>query len=89
MSKAEAPRNGAPYAARAFTPAHGDLARSAGTAARLADEAYVEAMARIVYYWAYPAIDVLSRTSQWETMKAGPGLMVSHWLVRESTSIAG
>jgi hypothetical protein len=66
----------APYTARAFTPAHGDLARSVGTPARLADEAYVEALARIVYYWAYPAVDVLSRTSQWETMKAGPGVIL-------------
>ena len=37
-----------PYAARAFNPAHGDLARSAGVPARLANEAYVEALARIV-----------------------------------------
>jgi hypothetical protein len=64
-----------PYPARAFTPAHGDLPRSAGMPARLANEAYVEALARIVYYWAYPAIDVTSRTSMWELMKEGPGLM--------------
>ena len=37
-----------PYTARAFTPAHGDLARSAGVPAELANEAYVEALARIV-----------------------------------------
>jgi hypothetical protein len=41
-----------PYAARAFNPAHADLARSAGVPARLANEAYVEALARVVYYWA-------------------------------------
>ena len=39
----------APYTARAFNPAHADLARSAGVPARLANEAYVEALARIVY----------------------------------------
>jgi hypothetical protein len=43
--------------------------------ARLANEEYVESLARIVYYWAYPAIDVTSRTSMWELMKEGPGLM--------------
>ena len=63
----------APYTARAFTPAHGDLARSA---AQLANEEYVKALARIVYYWGYPAIDVMTRTSQWELMKDGPGAVV-------------
>src|SRR5262245_9292796 len=59
------------YKARAFTPAHGDLPRSAGVPANLATEEYVEALARIVYYWGYPAIDVMSRTSQWDLMKDG------------------
>jgi hypothetical protein len=58
-----------PYVARAFNPAHADLPRSRGIPARLANEEYVEALARIVYYWAYPAIDVTSRTSMWELMK--------------------
>jgi hypothetical protein len=61
--------------ARGFNPAHVDLPRSAGMPAQLANEDYVEALARIVYYWAYPAIDVTSRTSMWEMMKEGPGLM--------------
>jgi hypothetical protein len=65
-----------PYAAQEFTPAHADLARSAGVPAQLANEEYVEALARIVYYWAYPAIDVMSRTSQWQLMKQGPGVVV-------------
>jgi hypothetical protein len=65
-----------PYTARAFTPAHGDLARSAGVPAQLANEEYVEALARTVYYWGYPAIDVMTRTSQWELMKDGPGAVV-------------
>ena len=65
-----------PYTARAFTPAHGDLARSAGVPAQLANEEYVEALARVVYYWDYPAIDVMTRTSQWETMKQGPGAVL-------------
>lgn len=64
-----------PYLARAFTPAHADLARSACAPARLANEAYVEALARIVYYWGYPAVDLLGRTGMWEMMKSGPGLM--------------
>jgi hypothetical protein len=65
-----------PYTARAFTPAHGDLARSAGVPAQLANEEYVEALARIVYYWGYPAVDVMTRTSQWELMKEGPGAVL-------------
>jgi hypothetical protein len=68
--------NQLPYPVRAFTPAHGDLARSAGVPARLADEEYVEALARVVYYWGYPAVDVMSRTGQWESMKNGPGTML-------------
>jgi hypothetical protein len=65
-----------PYPVRAFTPAHGDLARSDGVAAQLADEEYVQALARIVYYWGYPAVDVNGRTSQWELMKQGPGTVL-------------
>ena len=62
------------YAARAFTPAHPDLKNAAGVPARLANEAYVEALARIVYYWGYPAVDAFGRTSGWELMKkSGPG----------------
>src|SRR6202008_1045265 len=64
-----------PYTARAFNPAHVDLARAAGIPGRLANESYVEALARIVYYWAYPAVDVFGRTSMWELMKDGPGIM--------------
>ena len=41
-----------PYTARAFNPAHADLPRSAGIPAQLANEDYVEALARVVYYWA-------------------------------------
>jgi hypothetical protein len=65
-----------PYPARAFTPAHGDLARAAGVPAQLANEEYIEALARLVYYWGYPAVDVMTRTSQWETMRQGPGAVL-------------
>jgi hypothetical protein len=64
-----------PYTARAFNPAHPDLARSAGVPARLANEAYVEALARIVYYWGYAAVDQFGRHGMWEMLKSGPGLM--------------
>lgn len=63
------------YLARSYNPANPGLARSAGSPAVVANQDYVKALARIVYYWAYPAIDVTSRTSMWELMKAGPGLM--------------
>lgn len=63
-----------PYPVRAFTPAHPELKNAAGVPARLANEAYVEALGRIVYYWGYPAVDAFGRTSGWEAMKkAGPG----------------
>src|SRR6516162_605206 len=65
-----------PYTVRAFTPAHGDLARSGGIPAQLANEDYVQALARIVYYWGYPAIDIMTRTGQWETVKQGPGVLL-------------
>jgi hypothetical protein len=60
----------------AFDPAHADLPRSAGVPARLANEDYVKALARIVYYWAYPAVDIFGRTEgMWPLMKDGPGIM--------------
>jgi hypothetical protein len=64
-----------PYLARAYNPANPNLARSGGAPAVVANEDYVKALARIVYYWAYPAIDVTSRTGMWSMMKAGPGAM--------------
>ena len=51
------------YLARTYNPANPGLARSAGAPALVANQDYVKALARIVYYWAYPAIDVTSRTS--------------------------
>ena len=63
-----------PYPVRAFTPVHPDLKNAAGVPARLANEAYVEALGRVVYYWGYPAVDANGRTSGWEVMKkSGPG----------------
>jgi len=69
------PQRELPYAARAFTPAHGDLPRSLGVPAQLANERYVEALARVVYYWGYPAVETFGRTNMWELMKAGPGML--------------
>ncbi|MGH9027839.1 MAG: DUF1254 domain-containing protein, partial [Acidimicrobiia bacterium] len=61
-----------PYPARAFNPAHPDLAMGAGVPAQLSYERYVESLARIVYYWGLPAVDTMGRTSSWQLMKA-PG----------------
>ena len=47
----------APYEARAFTPVHPHLKNAAGVPASIANERYVESLARIVYYWGYPAVD--------------------------------
>ena len=63
-----------PYAARAFAPVHPHLKNAAGVPASIANERYVESLARVVYYWGYPAVDTWGRTSAWEVMKdAGPG----------------
>ncbi|MBA2963787.1 MULTISPECIES: DUF1254 domain-containing protein [Ramlibacter] len=60
--------------ARALSPAHADLPDGAGAPARLANEKYVESLARILFYWGYPAVNTYGRTSCWEAMKgAGPG----------------
>ena len=53
----------------AFAPAHPDLANAAGVPAQLANEKYVESLARISYYWGYPAVDTFGRTSAWQLMK--------------------
>ena len=80
------------YLANAFNPANAGLARSAGVPARLANEDYVRALAGLVYTWAYPAIDMTSRTNMWDLMKDGPGLMFGIGPgapVNESGCIAG
>jgi hypothetical protein len=56
-----------------LTPAHADLQALAGIGAQLANENYVKALAHVIYYWGYPAVDTFGRTSAWELMKAGPG----------------
>ena len=67
------PDQAVPYVARQFNAAHPDLANSGGVGAGLANQAYVEALAKIVFYWGYPAVDTFGRTSAWEVMKSGPG----------------
>ncbi|PTD17025.1 DUF1254 domain-containing protein [Sphingomonas fennica] len=63
-----------PYVTRQFMPAHPDLKNGAGIPASLGYQAYVESLARIIYYWGYPAVDGFGRTSSWDVMKeAGPG----------------
>jgi hypothetical protein len=69
------PASQTPYTAYAYNPAHPHLPRSAGRPAQLANENYVQSLAQFVYYWAYPAIDLFGRTSMWEMMQGGPGLM--------------
>jgi hypothetical protein len=64
----------ADYLMNIFKSAHPDLPNSAGVPAQLANERYVRALAHVVYYWGYPAVDTFGRTSSWEVMKnAGPG----------------
>lgn len=61
------------YLARGLLPAHPDLANGAGIPALVANARYVESLARVIYYWGYPAVDALGRTSAWVVMKDGPG----------------
>ena len=44
--------------------------------AQLANDRYVEALARLVYYWGYPAVDTFGRTNMWAIMQGGPGAML-------------
>ena len=42
--------------------------------AALAYHGYAAALAKVVYYWGYPLVDVIGRTGQWQVMKE-PGLL--------------
>jgi hypothetical protein len=63
-------------AAGSFVPAHPDLPHSAGVAAQAGSESYVEAMARVVFYWAYPGVDAFGRTNMWHIMAGQRGAML-------------
>ena len=52
-----------------FTPAHADLPRSAGLPALLGSQSYVEALARVVYYWGYPGVETFARTNTWQIIR--------------------
>ena len=74
-AKPQGPASAVPYTVRQFTPAHPDLANGAGVPASLTSEHYVEALARVVYVWGHPLVNVFGRTSTWELMKGkGPGM---------------
>jgi hypothetical protein len=67
-------RSGLPYPVRAFNPAHPDLKNGAGVPARIANENYVEALARVVYVWGHALVNTVGRTSTWALMEGhGPG----------------
>lgn len=66
--------DGIPYTAQSLNPANPHLARSASVPAQLANEDYVKALARTVYYWGYAAVDQQGRQNMWEMLKE-PGLM--------------
>jgi hypothetical protein len=61
------------YLSQSLIPAHPGLRNGAGIAAGLAAESYIESLARILYYWGYPAVNTFGRTSSWAIMKDGPG----------------
>jgi hypothetical protein len=54
----------AEQAAQSFVPAHSDLPHAAGVAAQVRSEGYVEALARVVFYWAYPGVEAFDRTTR-------------------------
>ena len=62
------------YTARELFPANPGLPRSASVPALVGYKAYVAALAKVVYYWGYPFVDVTGRTSQWQLMKE-PGTL--------------
>jgi hypothetical protein len=62
------------YTARQLNPANPNLARSASVPAVLGYRAYVAALAKVIYYWGYPFVDITGRTSQWQVMKE-PGTL--------------
>jgi hypothetical protein len=63
-------------AAQSSLPANPDLARSAGVGAQVGSEAYVEALVRVVFYWAYPGVDTFGRTNMWQIMAGRRGSML-------------
>lgn len=66
----------AEQAARSFAPAHPDLPHAGGVAAQAGSESYVEALARVVFYWAYPGVDTFGRTNVWQIMAGQRGTML-------------
>lgn len=67
------PKPALPYEVRQLNPAHPDLPDAAGVPARLASEAYVEALGRLLFYWGYPAVNTMGRTAAWDAVTA-PGV---------------
>ena len=59
-------REGSPYVARQLQPSNTGLARSASVPATLGYPAYVAELAKNVYIWGYPVVDVAGRTNQWQ-----------------------
>lgn len=66
----------AAQAAASFTPAHPDLPHAAGAPAQVGSDNTVEALARIVFLWAYPGVDTFGRTNMWEIMAGRRGTML-------------
>ena len=67
----------AKQAAESFRPARPDLPHAGGVAAQVASEEYVEALGRVVFYWAYPGVDTFGRTSMWQQMEGQRGTMLA------------
>jgi hypothetical protein len=63
-------------AAESFVPAHPDLPHGGGVGAQVGSEAYVESLARVVFYWAYPGVDTFGRTNMWQIMDGQRGRML-------------
>jgi hypothetical protein len=63
-------------AAQSYLPANPDLPHAGGLGAVVSSEAYLEALARTVFYWAYPGVDVFGRTSMWRQMEGQRGCLL-------------
>jgi hypothetical protein len=63
-------------AALSFVPAHPDLPHSAGVPAQAGSDDFIEALARVVFYWAYPGVDTYGRTNVWQIMEGERGTLL-------------
>ncbi|MEJ3403935.1 DUF1254 domain-containing protein [Rathayibacter sp. YIM 133350] len=63
-------------AAQSFLPGNPALPHAAGLPAQVGSEEFVSALARVSFYWGYPAVDTFGRTNMWQIMDGKRGSML-------------